>query len=231
MSDILGRALMDEYLGNAPGKLWIHNTYGRKERMPLKIYFREEKNMPTLELLALGRCRGKVLDIGAGAGSHALVLQQRGYNVTALDISAGACKLMDMRMVKQVERADIFSFHKGPYDTILLLMNGIGLTGTLKKFTLLLQQVKSLLATGGQLIFDSSDVSYLYEHPIPPMKDYYGEIRYRYEYKDQFTNWFKWLYIDRSTMQKIARENGYKTRILFEDEYSQYLARLTIAKV
>jgi hypothetical protein len=86
--------------------------------------------------------------------------------------------------------------------------------------------VKKLLLPSGQLIFDSSDVAYLYDHKIPKLTHYYGEIMYSYEYKKQKTEWFCWLYIDRNTLMKIATEAGFTTEILFVDEFDQYLARL-----
>src|SRR5437763_574936 len=84
-NDVLGTALHDYYFGKRSGKLWILNQYGPKEEMPVAMYFRQYDYMPELEQTALQHCKGTVLDIGAGAGSHALWLQQEGYSVTAID--------------------------------------------------------------------------------------------------------------------------------------------------
>jgi SAM-dependent methyltransferase len=228
MNDVLGLAISDFYNKQAPGKLWIHNKYGKKEEMPLATYFRSSEEMPDLELTALDNCKGKVLDIGAGAGSHALLLQQKGLDVAALEISEKAADVMRLRGVKKVVHQDVFSYTPDPFDTLLLLMNGIGLTGTIDGLRQFLSHSKKLIAPHGQLIFDSSDVAYLYNPEIPKMDHYYGEIMYRYEYKKQKTDWFTWLYIDRHLLTKIAEEEGWKTAILFEDEFDQYLAKLTL---
>ena len=230
MNDILGQAINDFYLKRSPSKLWIHNKYGLKEEMPVKIYFRDVKEMPDLELVALENCTGKVLDIGAGAGSHALVLQKKGIDVTALEVSPKAAEVMTLRGVKSIVEEDIFKFEEGRFDTLLLLMNGIGLTGTLAGLRMFLGHVKKLLNQDGQLIFDSSDVAYLYEGNLPDGENYYGEIMYQYEYKKQKTDWFTWLYIDRHKLEQIANEEGWKMEILFEDEYDQYLAKLVLDK-
>lgn len=227
MNDILGQALYDHLNNPSRHKLWIHNQYGPKEAMPVAAYFREEDDMPDLEWLALEQCRGKVLDIGAGAGSHTLILQEHDLEVKAIDISPLAVKVMQDRAVKQALTADIFTFNQGKYDTLLLLMNGIGLAGTFVDLKRLLHHLKTLLSPGGQLLFDSSDVAYLYEGQLPENK-YYGEITYQYEYKKEKTDWFNWLYADEHTMRKIAIEAGYQMEVLLEDEFGQYLARLTI---
>lgn len=230
MKDILGEAVYDFHTQNVPGELWIHNTYGHKEAMPVEAYFREEDDMPDLEWVALNECRGHVMDIGAGAGSHALVLQERGFEVTALDISARCVDVMLQRGVKQAQQGDIFTYTGQKFDTLLLLMNGIGLAGTLTGLTRLLQQLKMLLQPGGQLLFDSSDVTYLYEGKIPADEPYYGEISYQYDYKGQKTEWFKWLYIDEKKLTEIAVAEGWDMEVLYEDEHGQYLSRLTIKK-
>lgn len=228
MRDVLGEAIWDYYHHEKDNKLWIHNRYGRKEEMPLSIYFREQDEMPELELLAMQQCRGKVLDIGAGAGSHSLVLQQMGVDVTALDISPKAIAIAQKRGVQKAIQANIFEYQESSFDTLLLLMNGIGLTGTLKGLQLFLQHAKTLLAPGGQILFDSSDVAYLYKKNPMPRDKYYGEIEYQYQYKGQKGDWFNWLYVDAKTLKKAARAAGYKTEILFDDGYDQYLARLTL---
>lgn len=226
MSNVLGLAFSDYYFNTSPDKLWIHNKYGRRENMPVEIYFRKAEDMPELELVALKKCRGKVLDIGAGVGSHALELQKRGISVTALEISRKACTIMRKRGVYDIVCKDIYDFEARQFDTLLLLMNGIGLTGTIAKLRLFLQHVKLLTNPGGQLLFDSSDVAYVYNGSIPVMPDYYGEIMYQYQYKDKKSSWFKWLYIDRKLLKKIAAEEGWKTRIVSEDISGQYLAQL-----
>ncbi|MBB5394265.1 bifunctional 2-polyprenyl-6-hydroxyphenol methylase/3-demethylubiquinol 3-O-methyltransferase UbiG [Mucilaginibacter sp. AK015] len=226
MKDIFGQALFDHFKGNGRSKLWINNTYGAKEEMPVDVYFRTENEMPDLELLALSRCSGKVLDIGAGAGSHTLLLQERGLAVTALDISELAVTIMLQRGVKQAVPGNIFDYRDEKFDTLLLLMNGIGLCGTIQKLRLFLQHAKVILNEGGTLMFDSSDIAYLYEGNLPAA-GYYGELSYQYVYKGQKTDWFKWLYIDQQTLQQVAAQEGWVTAFLFDDGMDQYLARLT----
>ncbi len=228
MSDVLGRAIYDHYHKTNPAKLWIHNQYGPKEEMPVKTFFRTGNELPDLEWLALNNCRGKVLDIGAGAGSHPLLLQQSGIDVTAIDISPLAVKVMQDRGVTNAYEQDIFSYNPSvKYDTLLLLMNGIGLSGSLAGLTQLLIHLKGLLNTGGQILFDSSDISYLYENINKPTDKYYGEIAYQYQYKNLKTTWFNWLYIDKDTLNGVAKETGFKAKVLLEDDYDQYLAQLT----
>ncbi|MVN91881.1 class I SAM-dependent methyltransferase [Mucilaginibacter aquatilis] len=226
MNDVLGRALHDYYHNNLASELWIHNLYGPKELMPIEAYFRDEDDMPDLEWVALNECKGTVLDVGAGAGSHALELQKRGYEVTAMDISPLAVEVIKARGIKDALTADIFTYDGKKYDTLLLLMNGIGLAGTMKILKDLLLHLKSLLNEGGQLLFDSSDVAYLYEGKLPD-GGYHGEIKYQYEYKNQKGEWFTWLYIDEQSLIKIAAECGFNMEVLYEDEYGQYLSRLT----
>jgi SAM-dependent methyltransferase len=230
MNDVSGQALYDYYTKATPGKLWIHNKYGPKEEMPVRIYFRKAADMPDMELMALQNCKGRVLDIGAGAGSHTLALQEKGVDVTALEISPKAAEVMKLRGVKAIVEQDIFQFEAGGFDTLLLLMNGIGLTGSIGRLRDFLQHAKKLLNPNGQLIFDSSDVAYLYEGKPPKIENYYGEITYQYEFKRQKTNWFSWLYIDKKKLTKVAGEEGWRTEILCKDEFDQYLAKLIVKK-
>lgn len=230
MKDVLGQALTDYHQHQQSGsKLWVHNKYGPKEEMPVDVYFREAADMPELEWVALQQCKGRILDIGAGAGSHALVLQRMGLDVTALDISPLAAAVMKDRGVEKILLQDFFTMGGGEpgggFDTLLLLMNGIGLSGTLDGLRLFLAKARKLLKPGGWLIFDSSDIAYLYEGKIPAGKDYYGEILYQYEYKKERSDWFHWLFIDRKTLPQIARQEGWQTEVLFEDEWEQFLVK------
>ncbi len=228
MNDVLGQAMWDYYNKVPLGKLWIHNKYGPKEEMYIRTYFRTIDEMPDLEWIALQNCTGKVLDIGAGAGSHALLLQEKDIDVTAMEVSAKAAEIMKLRGVTKVLQQDIFTYSAEKFDTLLLLMNGIGLTGSLKNLARFLEQAKSLIEPGGQLIFDSSDVAYLYDGRLPEMDHYYGEIMYRYEYKKQKTDWFTWLYVDLRTLTDIADKQGWNTEMLAIDEFDQYLVKLTL---
>jgi SAM-dependent methyltransferase len=228
MKDILGQAIHDHYHQQAPHKLWINNQYGPKEEMPVEAYFRGEDDMPDMEWLALNECRGEILDIGAGAGSHALALQERGFDVSALEISPLAAEVMEARGVKKVIVADIFKYDERKYDTLLLLMNGIGIAGNLSVLNTFLDRAKLLLNKGGQLLFDSSDIAYLYDGKLPDNGKYYGELNYQYEYKGQITEWFPWLYVDEKTLEAILTEAGWDMEVLLEDEFQQYLVRLTL---
>jgi len=224
--DIFGEALQDQFIKGTTETLWLHNSYDAPEEMPVDIFFRGPEEMPEIELKALALCRGTVLDAGAGAGSHALWLQQQKLEVTALDISEKATAIMKQRGVKQVLQQDLFSLKGQQFDTLLLLMNGIGLTGSIAGLQDFLQWSKSLLKKDGQLLFDSSDIAYLYQDIAFPQNKYYGEVAYQYEYKQQKGKWFNWLYVDQAMLLKLAKEAGWQCEIVLEDEYDQYLAQL-----
>ena len=228
--DVFGEALKDQFSKPPSETLWVHNSYDEPEEMPVDIYFREESEMPDLELKALELCKGKVLDVGAGVGSHALILQRRGFDVTGMDISASAVQIMKQRGLKKAFEGNILKYKDEQFDTLLFMMNGIGLTGTLGGLTSFLKDVKSLLNLGGQLIFDSSDLAYLYQEVAFPIQGYYGEVSFRYEYKSVKGSWFKWIYVDQKTLKSLAEKQGWIVEIVFEDDQDQYLARLSLPK-
>ncbi len=225
--DIFGAALADFYKNGVADVLWLHNSYDDPEEMPIDIFFRTSEEMPELEHRALALCKGKTLDVGAGVGSHALLLQEMGIEVSAIDISAAAVRIMQQRGVKRAIEQDIFLL-QDKYDTLLFLMNGIGLTGTLAGFSDFLLKAKNFIHPDGQLIFDSSDISYLYEGLPKPNNKYFGEVSYQYEYKGQKGKWFDWLYLDQTTLIRTAQQTGWHCEIVFDDNEDQYLAKLTL---
>lgn len=227
MKDIFGMALLEYFRNDSREPLYVLNDYGKKEKMDAGMYFRTYNDMPEIERIALGLCNGLVLEIGAGTGSHALYLQDQNISVHALDISPGVCEIMADRGVELITCSDFFEFNKTGFDTALLLMNGIGICGTIDGFVRFLNHCSTIMKPGGQILFDSSDVSYLYKRRTLPPDHYYGEINFCFEYRRQKGDWFRWLYIDENLVQEIASKHGWKCEIVFKDEDEQFLARLT----
>ena len=198
--------------------------------------FRKYQQMPALEKLALSKSKGKVLDVGACAGPHSLYLQEKGVDVTALEQSELCCRTMEHRGIKKVINKNIFDYNEGFFDTILLLMNGSGIAGTLDGFRSLLYHCKKLLNIDGQILLDTSDLIYLYENEEGMydldlnMDHYYGEIKFWLEYKDRQCEPFKWLYIDQSNLRDIAEETGFSATILEYGDHYDYLVKLSLKK-
>lgn len=226
--DILGQAIYDFHRQGKQNKLWIFDQFDQKIEMDIAVYFRKFGQMPEIEQKALRLCKGKTLDIGAGAGSHSLYLQQQEVEVVALDISELCTKTAKERGVRQTVTTDFFDLNTDEkFDTLLLLMNGIGICEDIFGFPIFLDRAKNLLNTNGQIIFDSSDIAYMYEDDEFPEDNYYGEFNFSYGYKKQKTDWFSWLYLDFDSMQKIASEKGWKAEKILEDEHFHYLTKLT----
>ncbi|MCV9385717.1 methyltransferase domain-containing protein [Reichenbachiella ulvae] len=225
MKDLHGQAILDYYKKEDASPLLLHNSYGETEEMPVEVFFREHEDFTELENTAIGACYGSILDLGAAAGAHALFLQALKFDVTALDISPGCIDTLRMSGMKKFSNDD-YKKHKGKYDTILLLMNGLGLAGKLDQVPALLKHCQSLLKEGGQILADSSDISYLYEDGTPMPDGYFGEVRYQYEYKNQKGDWFDWVYVDQDKLKEITSELGLNMEILFTDENDQYLAKI-----
>ena len=225
MKDLHGKAIRDFYEGNQDALLTIHNNYDVPEEMPVEVSFRDELDFSTLEHLALIECKGKVLDLGAGAGALSLVLKARGFDVIPLENSEECIKVMKALGLPNCIYADYQDF-QGKYDTILVLMNGLGLAGKLAAVPSFLKKCMSLLNPNGQLLIDSSDISYLYQDLQKP-EGYYGEVAYQYEYLGEKGDWFDWVYVDQKNLKRITDKLSLQLEILLTDENEQYLARIT----
>ncbi|MDX1362583.1 class I SAM-dependent methyltransferase [Arenibacter latericius] len=232
--DILGRAVLDYQTGNYSEDIKTYSSLEEEDSIPVPYLFRNYKNMPALEREALKLCKGSILDIGCGAGSHSLYLQKKGHTVTALDNSPGAIETCKLRGVDQVIQADILELENKKFDTLLMLMNGIGIVGKLNKIDAFFRHLKSILKPNGQILLDSSDIIYMFDEDedggywIPEDMDYYGEVNFIMEYKGQKSDRLPWLYIDYNTLQRAANSNNLSCELVYEGEHYDYLAKLTL---
>lgn len=235
MKDLFGKAILDYQLNNAPEDLITETSISEADEMSVAYLFRTFKEMPKLEKKALQLSKGKVLDVGCGAGSHALYLQEeKKLDVTAIDISAKAveaCQLRGVQKVKMQNLLDTDATEK--FDTILLLMNGTGIFEKLDRISIYLQKLKSLLNEGGQILIDSSDIIYMYDQDEDgayeiPANGYYGELTFTIQYKGETEDTFPWLYLDYNTLQNAAHANGLSCELIIEGKHFDYLAKLTL---
>jgi SAM-dependent methyltransferase len=202
-----------------------------EDEIPVKTLFRGFDEMPAIEQTALREATGRILDVGAGAGCHSLALQHMGKQVTAIDISPLAVATMRDRGVKEVLQQDFFTLD-GQYDTILMLMNGIGIVGSLSRLPAFFMQVDHLLTPGGQLLCDSSDICYIFEDEdgiidLTGIEGYYGELNYQMQYKNVKGEEFPWLFIDPETLKEQALAHGFKVDVIARGSHYDYLARIT----
>jgi SAM-dependent methyltransferase len=235
MKDLFGKAILDYQTNDSPEDLITETSISEADEMPVSYLFRTYNEMPELEQKALQLAKGSVLDVGCGAGSHTLALQnERKLDVTAIDISENAVRACQLRGIENVKVANILDLDvKNKFDTILLLMNGTGIFGTLNETAKYLQKLKSLLKDEGQILIDSSDLIYMYDQDEDgayciPAEGYYGELTFTVQYKGETEDTFPWLYLDYNTLQNAAIANGLKCELLLEGEHFDYLAKLSI---
>ncbi|MBC5774912.1 class I SAM-dependent methyltransferase [Pontibacter sp. KCTC 32443] len=232
-NDPIGAAIKDYLHGKRKGSITVSCNLTEDDIIPVDYLFRQQEEMPELETIALQECRGHVLDIGAGAGCHSLLLQERGLQVTALDISEGAVEAMRERGIEQVLLGDVNELKDQKYDTLLMLMNGIGIVGDLFGLYKFLVHAKTILNPGGQILLESSDILYMYEEEdgsvlLDLNAGYYGEVEYNMKYKTHESGNFKWLFIDAGLLEQYAEEHGFSFEVLYEGENGNYLAKLVL---
>jgi SAM-dependent methyltransferase len=232
VNDPLGQALLDYWNGKQSARVLTWSDLEGYDYLPASYLFRSPEQMPALELMALDQCVGRVLELGAGAGSHAMALQKRGLPVTALDASPGAVEVMRKRGVRRVLCRDWVAYRGRSYDTVLSLMNGAGLAGDMAGLPLFLRRIWGWLKPGGQCLLDSADVLYLFtDQPgaqyFDLSKQYYGEAVYRMKYKTWRSQAFGWLFVDFERLAAAARHQGFQAECLYRDKEDAYLARLT----
>ncbi len=234
--DIYGKGLLAYLKRGKNAAFIVESDIAETEEWAVSLFFRNYEDMPEAEKKALNRVQGSVLDIGAGAGSHALWLQGHGKEVTALDISPGAIEVMKERGVRKIINQDFYTLKGQKFDTLLLLMNGIGIAGKLAGLSRFFKQAKELLHPGGKILLDSSDLIYLFEDECEDdgsilfdlTQPYYGEIMYKFIYDNEEGQPFHWLFVDFQTLSEYAAMYGFSCNKIYEDEHYLYLAELNL---
>jgi SAM-dependent methyltransferase len=232
MLDLFGKAILDFQTNNSPEDLITETSISEADEMPVAYLFRSFEQMPKIEQKALQLCKGRVLDVGCGAGSHSLYLQNKtNVAVTSIDISEKAINACQLRGLKNAKVQNILDIKNEKFDTILLLMNGTGIFGTLAETPKYLQKLQSLLNPKGQILIDSSDIIYMFDQDndgsyLIPADNYYGELSFTITYKKQTQEPFNWLYLDYNTLQNAAHNNGLHCELIQEGDHYDYLARL-----
>ncbi len=176
-------------------------------------YFTLEGELAELDALALEACRGRVLDVGAGSGRHALALQARGLEVVAIDVSPLCVELCRARGVREVRVFDVLDLDSieplGCFDTMLFGMQTIGAAGGVSTLETLLRRLRQGLAPGGRIVADSSALRQL-------------ETRYR--------GWrgepFPWVYLAEEDLRAVAEAAGYRMQTLGRVPSGEYLVLL-----
>ena len=233
--DIFGKAIKAYFENKDPEDILVHSPDFDDDVIPVPYLFRTYAEMPPLEKKALQLCRGKVLDVGCGAGSHALYLQEeKKLQVLAIDTSEGAIEICRKRGIRDAENVAFEDLSEERFDTILLLMNGTGIVGKMRKLDGFFAKLKELLNPGGQALIDSSDLIYLFDVDedggvwMDAASGYYGELSYSLSYKGERSKFFDWLYLDFDSLSLAASKNGFSCDLVKKGEHYDYLARLSV---
>lgn len=227
-------ALWDYYCEDKSAKVHFRREDGVEDEMPLDEFFRDASEFSAIECKALDLCRGKVLDAGAGTGCHSLELQGRGHEVLAIDIAPHAVEIMKARGVRQAQCVDVFDLQAAEFDTILLMMHGIGLVETIEGLDRFLDHARNLLKPEGSLIFDSLDVRGAIEAVDRQYLEskrkagiYIGENKSCMDYKGQVGEYFSWLQVDPDTLAEHATKHGWESKVILREDNGDYLAVLS----
>ena len=228
--DPMGAAIYDYYRNGNADVLRVFSSQFEEDEIPVEDLFREFEDMPELEKLALELADGDILDVGAGSGCHSLALQKMGKRSLAIDISPLSVEVMKDRGVDACQINLYDESFCMQFDTVLMLMNGTGIIGTLDNMPVFFNRMRQLLKPDGSILIDSSDLRYLFEEEdgslmIDLADDYYGLLDYQMQYKDVQGEPFDWLYVDFDTLAFYAEENGFSAELLAEGEHYDYLAR------
>ena len=231
----MGRAIAEYYKTGKAGKLRVLSSMFYEDEIPVATLFRTYEEMPTLERTAMDLCKGRTLDVGAGAGCHSVVLKERGLDVMAIDISQLSVDVMKERGIDARNINFFDETFTEKFDTILLAMNGIGIVGKAENLCNFFRAARRLLAPDGQVLLDSSDIKYIFMDDDGSMEinlaaGYYGEVDYKMRYRSTTGEPFDWLYIDFDTLSMYAEEHGFTCEKCADGEHYDYLARITIKK-
>lgn len=216
--DAFGQVLNAVYNGSDAFEV-VERDDGYIEAMPAKGYFSEYKDWPRIEQKAMEFVRGRVLDVGCGAGRMSLYLQSKGFEVTGIDISPLAVEICRLRGVKKARLMPIekVNFKPNAFDTIIMMGNNFGLFANFNKARRLLKRFHKMTSKNALIVADTNDP---YKTDNPAHLDYHkrnrekgkmgGQVKIRIRHKQYRGRWFEYLLASKQEIKEILKGTGWE---------------------
>ena len=229
--DAYGRLILDYLEGNpAPEIVERHDGFIAASRFGPDFYFAPFRRWPKTQRSALRLVRGRVLDVGCGAGRVAIELQARGHEVVGIDVSPLAIEVARRRGAKDVRQLAVTQVgpELGRFDTIVMFGNNCGLLGSRRRAPWLLRRFKSVTTPGARILAESTNPSttdnpdHLAYHEQNRRRGRMGgQLRIRIRHGYSATPWFDYLLASPEELAELASGTGWElTRVLGEGEPS-----------
>ncbi|MFQ6121215.1 MAG: class I SAM-dependent methyltransferase [Methanosarcinales archaeon] len=199
-----------------------------------KTYFSEYKDWPEHEKRSMRLVKGKVLDIGCGAGRHSLYLQKKGFDVIGIDnspLAVKVCKLRGLKKIKVMSITDVGKFKLNSFDTIIMMGNNFGLFGSFKRTRLLLKKFYKITSPNALIIAESNDP---YKTENPAHLEYHklnrkrgrmaGQLRIRVRFEKYVGEWFDYLLVSKREMKEILDGTDWRVKKFIDSKKSSYIA-------
>lgn len=225
--DPMGLAIKEYAENNLESTIQIFSPDFDEDSIPTSYLFREFKDFPTNEKKALSLVKGKTLDIGAAAGIHSKYLIEKNIDVSAIDISPYTIEYLKSENIN-AQLSDIFDFESDTkFDTVLLLMNGLGIAETNNKLPLFLEKLSNLLTPQGKILVESCSLNYLFDDE-EEAENHNGEIIYQMKYKNTEGLYFSWLYKSFDDLKNTCTKLNLSCKLISNEDNGQYLAQIKL---
>jgi SAM-dependent methyltransferase len=198
------------------------------------LYFTEYDEWSPLERCAIEFAKGRILDIGCGAGRHAIYLQVKGFDVTGIDNSPGAIKVCKARGLKKAlvrPISEVDKFKANSFDTIQMFGNNFGLFGSFDAARLILKKFSRITAPKAQIIaqsrnpYQTTEPEHLAYHRLNKRRGRMGgQLRMRVRFGKTIGEWFDYLFVSPAEMQNILKDTDWQIKEFLEPEAASYFA-------
>jgi len=198
-----------------------------------KRYFSDYENWHLIEQKSMEFVKGRVLDIGCGAGRHSLYLQRKGFDVLGIDNSPLTIKVCNLRGLEKAKLMSIedINFKPNSFDEIIMMGNNFGLFGSFKKARKLLKEFHEMTSENASIIADTRDP---YKTDNPDHLEYHrlnkergrmgGQVRIRIRFGKHVGRWFDYLMVSKKEMEEILKGTGWKVKEFIDSEDAEYIA-------
>ncbi len=195
--------------------IWLNGV--KDDSYRASYFIRSFNEMPEYEQIALSLCEGSILDIGAGAGAHSAFLTTKNKMVTALESDSGFVTLLSLIPNATVVHQDLFNYKPTQtFDTILLLMNGLGISQSVSKLPEMFDKLAVLLSEKGKILVEITD--YKHSPEYGPETMYNPEVTFRLMYNKKFSEEFTWLYPDLEMVTEQCERLNLKNNIIYHED-------------